>query len=268
MKAFLQKHYLKPHKNPEQKKKRKLSKDDKSNGKLRSPCNDTSWFFNKRAGPNKVLNLCPAYYPVTLGGDSGEANALSSLVRTTPGVVSGVWWVAFFAPWSTDSIAFKKTFKKFSKRLGNLKEDEAKFVASLARGGQPGPAIRSGAVDCVLYESLCLQLEVGGANGSYPVLKLYAQGDSGAVGDYQLWDYAYTKQKGVDAMVAFTKRKLIDRALTKGLERPEIREQWSSFLSTIARHDRFKGVPKDGREWFELALKARRKFDAKNVDNS
>ena len=60
-------------------------------------------------------------------------------------------------------------------------------MASLARGGESesaNPAIRSGAVDCVLYEHLCLQLEVGGANGSYPVLKLYVQGTSAV--DYQV----------------------------------------------------------------------------------
>ena len=53
MKAFLQQHYLKPRK-PEPKK-RKLATDETSaRGKLRSPCNDTSWFFNKRGDARKV----------------------------------------------------------------------------------------------------------------------------------------------------------------------------------------------------------------------
>ena len=196
-----------------------------------------------------MLNLCPDFFPINL---NGQANELSTLVQTRGTEVSAVWWVAFFAPWSTESIAFKKTFKKFAKRLGSDKDDEvpdeercvaiqahrhhrpshqrsnpdchalthllvpslahssphslnhpfvpdsspplirppphqAKFVASLARGGESesaNPAIRSGAVDCVLYEHLCLQLEVGGANGSYPVLKLYVQGTSAV--DYQV----------------------------------------------------------------------------------
>ena len=38
----------------------------------------------------------------------------------------------------------------------------------------------------------------------------------------QVWDFAMAK-KGVDAMVAFTKRKLIDRILSKGLDSPELR---------------------------------------------
>ena len=39
------------------------------------------------------------------------------------------------------------------------------------------------------------------------------------------------------------------------------REKWSAFLDKIAQHERFKQVPKDGQEWFDLALKARHKFD-------
>lgn len=70
---------------------------------------------------SQVLNLCPDFFPISL---RGEANELTTLVQTRGGEVSAVWWVAFFAPWSTDSIAFKKTFKKFAKRLGSETDEE------------------------------------------------------------------------------------------------------------------------------------------------
>ena len=83
------------------------------------------------------------------------------------------WWVQFYAPYSTESVNFKKTYKQWAKTLRSLASDENSSIAAGNSLASVAGSVNLGAVNCEDHRDFCADILGSVDDIVFPALKVF-----------------------------------------------------------------------------------------------